>query len=59
MPVILDPKAYSDWLDDSTPEGALKDILTHRINREFDSRPVSKAVNKVENNSADLIKKTS
>jgi putative SOS response-associated peptidase YedK len=59
MPVILNPQAYSDWLDDRTPEDALKEILTNHINRDFHSQPVSKAVNKVENNSADLIQKRS
>jgi len=59
MPVILNPMTYDEWLDDNTPEDALKDILSNRINRDFHSHPVSKAVNKVANNSADLIKKTS
>ena len=58
MPVILDPKAYGEWLDDGTPDEALKEILINHINRDFHSHPVSKSVNKVENNSEDLIKKT-
>ena len=55
MPVILKPEAYEDWIDEETPGKALKDILKDKIQRDFTFRPVSKAVNKVENNSADLI----
>jgi len=55
MPVILKPEAYKDWMDEENPNEALKALLRSRVQREFAFRPVSKAVNKVENNSADLI----
>ena len=57
MPVILDPQAYAEWLDERTPGEALKKILASRTRRDFQSHPVSKAVNKVGNNSKDLIRK--
>jgi len=56
MPVILKPEAYQDWIDEETPDKALKEMLKDRVQKDFAFRPVSKAVNKVENNSADLIR---
>jgi putative SOS response-associated peptidase YedK len=56
MPVILKPEAYQDWIDEKTPDEVLKDILKDKVQKAFALRPVSKAVNKVENNSPDLIK---
>jgi putative SOS response-associated peptidase YedK len=56
MPFILKPEAYGDWIAEDTLGAALKDILRFQSHKEFASRPVSKAVNKLENNSADLIK---
>lgn len=55
MPVILKPEAYQDWIDEETPGKTLKDILRGQVQKDFTFRPVSKAVNKVENNSAGLI----
>jgi len=55
MPVILKPEAYQDWINEDTSEKALKGILKDKVQRDFAFRPVSKAVNKPENNSADLI----
>jgi putative SOS response-associated peptidase YedK len=48
--------AYQDWIDEETSGEALKNILKDPDQKEFAFRPVSKAVNKVENNSAELIK---
>jgi putative SOS response-associated peptidase YedK len=56
MPVILKPEAYVEWIDEGTPGDALKEILKDKVQNDFATRPVSKAVNKVENNSPDLIK---
>ena len=56
MPVILKPEVFKDWIDEETPNEALKAILRSQVQQDFAFRPVSKAVNKVENNSADLIK---
>jgi putative SOS response-associated peptidase YedK len=58
MPVILEPEAFEKWIDEETPNEALKEILRSQFHKDFTSRPVSKAVNSVQNNSADLIKKT-
>jgi putative SOS response-associated peptidase YedK len=55
MPVILKPEAYQDWIGEATPGKALKEILKDKVQKNFTFRPVSKAVNKVENNSPDLI----
>jgi putative SOS response-associated peptidase YedK len=56
MPVILKPEDYQEWIDEETPNKALKEMLKDRVQKDFAFRPVSKAVNKVENNSEDLIK---
>lgn len=55
MPVVLKPEAYGGWIDAGTPSEALKEILKDKVQKDFATRQVSKAVNKVENNSADLI----
>ena len=56
MPVILKPEAFGKWIDESTDDDALKDILRSQFQKEFAFRPISKAVNKVENNAPDLLK---
>jgi hypothetical protein len=48
--------AYQDRTDQETPGKALKNILKDKVQKEFNFRPVSKAVNKFENNLAELIK---
>ena len=51
MPVILKPDSYKVWLDQENQDVEnLKDILRDGIITEFLSHPVSKRVNKVENN---------
>jgi putative SOS response-associated peptidase YedK len=57
MPVILTPEAFEDWIAEETPDKALKEILRSQFQKDFVSRPVSKAVNSAQNNSPDLIKK--
>ena len=49
------PEAFRDWMGQDTPPGSLKDIISTKLHQEFRFRPVSKAVNSVKNNSADLI----
>jgi putative SOS response-associated peptidase YedK len=56
MPVILTPEAFEDWIEESTDTDALKEILRSQFQKELAFRPVSKAVNKVDNNSVKLIK---
>jgi putative SOS response-associated peptidase YedK len=55
MPVILKPEAFKDWINVDTPLDTLKEILHTHTYKYLVSRPVSKAVNSVRNNSADLI----
>jgi len=51
MPVVLKPECYGMWLDRNNQEiKALKDILEYGVITEFKSHPVSKRVNRVENN---------
>ena len=56
MPVILKPEVFEKWIDEETPDDALKEILNSQFQKEFAYRPVSRAVNSARNNSADLIK---
>lgn len=52
MPVILQPEAYDKWLDpDNQDVQQLESILQTKLIREFKSHPVSKLVNRVQNNS--------
>lgn len=57
MPVILKPETYQDWLDERTDLGRLQEILTSQVHKNFNTRSVSRAVNNVANNTADLIQK--
>jgi putative SOS response-associated peptidase YedK len=45
MPVILDPAGEEEWLDQSTPEGRLHELLRPLPVELTHARPVSKAVN--------------
>jgi len=56
MPVILIPEAFEDWIKADTPADALKEIISTHTHKDLVFRPVSKAVNSVQNNSPDLIK---
>ena len=56
MPVILKPEAFKDWIKADTPVDTLKEIISNHTHKDLVFRPVSKAVNSVQNNSADLIK---
>ena len=52
MPVILQPEAYDRWLDPENQDvQQLESILQTKLIREFKSHPVSKLVNRVQNNS--------
>ena len=55
MPVILKPEAFRGWMDADTSADDLKAIIRAQIHDNFIFHPVSKAVNAVKNNSADLI----
>jgi putative SOS response-associated peptidase YedK len=56
MPVILQPEAYNDWLDPEIQKtDRLEDILRHHHVRAMKYYPVSKFVNRVQNNSAECI----
>ncbi len=56
MPVILKPETFEDWIKADTPVDTLKEIMSNHTHKDLVFRPVSKAVNSVQNNSADLIK---
>jgi putative SOS response-associated peptidase YedK len=52
MPLILKPEAYEEWLDPDNKEPArIEELLRTKFVRELKSYPVSKLVNRVENNS--------
>ena len=56
MPVILIPEAYDRWLDpENQNSDELQDILDNQHVRRLDHFPVSKEVNRVQNNSPELI----
>ena len=56
MPVILKPESFKDWLDQRYQDTEnLKNILESGIITELVSHPVSKKVNKVENNDSSNI----
>lgn len=55
MPVILKPEAFKDWINVDTPVDTLKEIISTRTHKDLVFRPVSKAINSIRNNSADLI----
>jgi putative SOS response-associated peptidase YedK len=57
MPVILLPRVYDHWLDPGNQQGdELQDILDQHHVREISHFPVSKMVNRVQNNSPELIR---
>ncbi len=55
MPVILKPAAFGDWMKADTSPDDLKELISTQIHSDFKFHPVSKAVNSVRNNSANLI----
>ena len=57
MPVILSDKDYDSWLDPEIQDAnRLQNLLQHRQNHEMKIYPVSKFVNRVQNNSTACIK---
>ena len=57
MPVILQPEAYEDWLDPEIHDtDRLAAVLQNHRVRRMQYYPVSKLVNRVQNNSAENIK---
>ncbi len=57
MPVILQPEAYDDWLDPEINDAdRLAVVLQNNLVRKVQYYPVSKLVNRVQNNSAENIK---
>jgi putative SOS response-associated peptidase YedK len=57
MPVILQPEAYDDWLDPEIHDAdRLAVVLQNDLVRKVHYYPVSKMVNRVQNNSAENIK---
>ena len=60
MPVILQPEVYEDWLDPEIHDAdRVAAVLQNHIVRKMQYYPVSKLVNRVQNNSAACIKQLS
>lgn len=58
MPVILKPEAFCPWLDPENKDaGGIETLLKTRFVAELDRYPVSRLVNRVENNSEECIKR--
>ena len=56
MPVILQPEAYDDWLDPEIHDAdRLAAVLQNHLVRKMQYYPVSKLVNRVQNNTAENI----
>jgi putative SOS response-associated peptidase YedK len=56
MPLILKPEAYDEWLDPENREpGKIEDLLKKGLVKELKRYPVSKLVNRVENNTKECI----
>ena len=56
MPVILQPEAYDDWLDPEIHDAdRLAAVLQNHLVRKMQYYPVSKLINRVQNNSAENI----
>ena len=55
MPVILHPELHGIWLDPRTESAELNELLAPFPASEMKSHPVSSAVNRVENDSAELV----
>jgi putative SOS response-associated peptidase YedK len=56
MPLILKPEAYEEWLDPDNKEPAkIEELLRTQFVRDLKSYPVSKLVNRVENNSKECM----
>lgn len=57
MPVILKPEAYGPWLDPGNQDiRLLQDIIQNQIYTELTSKPMSRQVNSVRNNSQENIR---
>jgi putative SOS response-associated peptidase YedK len=56
MPVILDPSAVTEWIDDRTGAGRIRNLLTPAPDDLLVAQAVSPLVNNVANDSADLLR---
>ncbi len=45
QPAILDPAAYKEWLDPTTPGPAAKELLKQNLDHQFEFHRVSRDVN--------------
>ena len=55
MPAILKEENTKDWLDSTTSESRLIEIIKDQPDHDFGSYPVSSQINKLELNSPKLI----
>lgn len=58
MPVILDPLDYATWLAPDTPADRLHHLLRPYVDGRLAAYPVSTAVNKPQNDSAEVISRS-
>jgi putative SOS response-associated peptidase YedK len=56
MPVILDEKDYRTWLDPKTDPESLKKLMIPCPDGTLEAHPVSRAVNRPQNDSPDLLR---
>ena len=55
QPAIVDPCYFTDWLDPRTPVGALQGIIRSAHEGPYEIRPVSNKVNRVSNDTPDIL----
>ncbi len=56
QPAVVDPDDYTDWLDPGAPAETLQEIIGTPHEGPFEIRPVSDQVNRVANDTPDILK---
>lgn len=56
QPAVVDPDDYTDWLDPGTPAETLLEIIGTPHEGPYEIRPVSDGVNRVANDTPDILK---
>ncbi len=55
QPAVVDPDDFTDWLDPGTPQETLKEIIGPPYEGPYEIRPVSDMVNRVANDTPDIL----
>ena len=55
QPVVIDPDDFADWLDPDTPMETLQEIIRTPHDGPYEIRPVSDRVNRVSNDTPDIL----